>query len=144
MVRPGSTGDTAERRDIPDEGVDEMVRSSEPYQQLLHAYLDICNKVLAANRDRFPYRQIWTAGQEALSGRPVILSLHDDVPKAHCAVEIGEHHISAEAVQHHELHARKQSSPVHTVRLTYLLEVVAEPDKYVADPSLINWDWLRP
>lgn len=143
MTRPGETASDSSEAKSSRCDVGEAA-SVEPYQELLQAYLDICNKVLAANRDRFPYRQIWSAGEEALSGRTVILSLHDDVPKAHCLVAFGESHISTEVLAAETLHLHKERLPVHAVRLTYLLDVVAEPDKYVADPSLINWDWIKP
>lgn len=115
----------------------------EPHLKLLLQYLEVCNKVLVANRHRFPYRQIWAAGERALHGEPVVLALYDEVPKARCVVAMGETSISVEPMNENRSRGNLHDLSVHAVSLGYVLEVIAEPDRYVADPSLINWDWLR-
>ncbi len=117
--------------------------SQKPYRDILLRYVDVCNKVMSANRQRFPYRQIWSAGEHALSGRSVVLALHDDGTLARCVVAMGEASISVEMVNPSQSPCQCQQLTVYPVKLGYVLEVITEPDRYIADPSLINWDWLQ-
>lgn len=121
----------------------EAAFSPEYYTQLLLDYLDICNKVMAANRHRFPYRQIWAAGEQARSGDLAVLALYDEAPKARCIVSMGEKLISVEQILAGGREMSAVDFPVHGVALGYVMDVLKAPDKYVADPSLINWDWLK-
>lgn len=122
---------------------DTSEEGEKPYRELLLRYVDVCNKVLSANRQRFPYRQIWSAGEHALSGRSVVLALHDDGALARCIVAMGEASISVEMLEPSQPPCQCQTLTVYPVKLSYVLEVITEPDRYIADPSLINWDWLR-
>lgn len=114
------------------------------HQLLLLRYLEVCNHVMAANRHRFPYRQIWSAGEDARSGNPVLLLLLDGEVRAACVVRLGQAEIVAESILLAELETIKASLPYHTIDMGYVLKVVSAPDLYVADPSQINWDWLQP
>ncbi|WP_417449974.1 hypothetical protein [Kordiimonas sp.] len=104
-------------------------------QVQLERYLDICNRVLDANQDRFPYNRIWAAGEAALEGRPVALAVVDEEPRAHCVVKLEGHHIEA-------AEGGGEAPPVSRLSKKYIEDVLANPDKYIADPSLIDWRWL--
>lgn len=109
---------------------------------LLLRYLDICNHVMAANNDRFPYRQIWSALQDAGGGDPVIQLLHDGKPQAACIISLGKTAISAEPMELSKLDSMADLLPVYPVEMSYVLQVLASPDLFIADPSRINWDWI--
>lgn len=104
-------------------------------QARLEAYLEICNKVLEANRDRFPFSRIWEAGEAALKGRTIALAVVDDEPKASCVVRLENKHIEA-------AEPPEECPPVTRLSKQYVEDVVAHPEKYIADPSLIDWGWL--
>jgi len=111
--------------------------NSGTYDGLLEQYLEICNKVMQQNRDRFPYSQIWQAGEQALSGRAVELAVVDDAPKAHKCVTLEACKINSEPTG-----KAAEDPPVMRLSASYLEDVVAHPDKYIDNPSLIDWDWL--
>lgn len=113
-------------------------KKSNGYDGLLERYLDICNQVMRKNRDRFPYNQIWQAGEEALSGRSVQFTIVDDAPKAQCRVTLESNEINGEIGQD-----TKDEPPVMRLSTTYIEDVVANPKKYIENPSLIDWDWLQ-
>lgn len=118
-----------------------MPESPKPdeYAGLLEQYLRVCNKVLQQNGDRFPYNQIWKAGEEALSGRTIEFAVVDDEPKAQCRVTLSKNRIRSEA----DL-AVEEHPPVMRLSASYLQQVVSDPDKYIENPSLIDWGWLSP
>lgn len=108
------------------------------YEDLLQAYVNVCNRVLQENWDRFPYSHIWRAAEGAMSGRMVRFAVVDDEPKAECTV-------SMEAKSLNESQDVKTGeAPVMRLSARYMADVVANPDKYVGDPSLIDWGWLKP
>lgn len=78
-----------------------------------------------------------------MSGQSVVLVLHEDGPCAHGVVAMGQRAISVELIESCQLPPHYRALPMHSLHMHYVLEVVGEPDRYVADPSLINWDWLR-
>ena len=115
----------------------------ETHLVLLLRYLEICNQVMSANCHRFPYAQIWSAGEDARSGSPVVLLLVDGEVKAACVVTLGKAEIVAEPLPLSDLSDMNGTLPRHAVDMGYVLQVVSTPDLYVADPSKINWDWLK-
>ncbi len=117
---------------------------NETHLALLLRYLDICNQVLAANCHRFPYRQIWSAGEDARSGKPVVLLLVDGEVKAACIASLGHAEISIEPIELVRLEKMNGAMPRYPIDMVYVLQVLAAPDLYIADPSKINWDWLQP
>lgn len=142
MVLPDDVKLSQKTQNRPPMRLEGLMHHEEPYHELLLRYVSICNKVLAANRDRFPYRQIWSAGEHALSGKSVILALYDNGLRAHAIVAMGENAITVEQIEPAKMLANNRSLSAHPVQMDYVMDVVAKPDRYVADPSLINWDWL--
>ncbi len=117
--------------------------TNDAYQRMLMTYLEVCNKVMLANRDRFPYRQIWAASEKALRGNPVILTLVTDSAKASCRVAMDKSAIKVHPLASACVPSCCQVPAVHAVAADYVEDVLSDPDRYVADPSLINWDWLK-
>ncbi len=108
----------------------------EVFEAQLEAYLRICNAALEANSKRFPYNRIWQAGEDALKGRCVELALIDDEPKARCRITLSEHHIERTGED-------GEAPPVTRLSKQYIEDVLANPEKYISDPSLIDWRWLK-
>lgn len=111
---------------------------TDTYASLLEQYLEICNRAMQENRDRFPYSQIWQAGEQALSGRAVELAVVDDQPKAQKCVTLHSNQIDGP-----EPEDMRDDPPVMRLSASYLEDVVAHPEKYIENPSLIDWDWLQ-
>ncbi|WP_417456472.1 hypothetical protein [Kordiimonas sp.] len=106
------------------------------FEAQLEEYLRICNAALKANSKRFPYNRLWEAGAEALKGRSVELALVDDEPKARCRITLSAHHIERATED-------GEAPPVTRLSKQYIDDVLANPEKYISDPSLIDWRWLK-
>ncbi|WP_020400871.1 hypothetical protein [Kordiimonas gwangyangensis] len=104
-------------------------------QARLEQYLEVCNQVLEANRNRFPFNRIWEAAEASLAGRSVAFAVVDDEPKASCVVRLCGQHIET-------ADAGDENPPATRLSKQYIDDVVAHPDKYIEDPSLIDWRWL--
>ena len=107
------------------------------FEAQLEAYLSICNAALEANNKRFPYSRIWQAGEDALKGRCVELALVDDEPKARCRITLSQHHITRTDEN------SDAAPPVTRLSKQHIDDVLADPEKYISDPSLIDWRWLK-
>ncbi|NVJ98183.1 MAG: hypothetical protein HWE25_08525 [Alphaproteobacteria bacterium] len=115
----------------------QMAEDNKNDDALLDQYLRVCNKVLEKNRGRFPYSQIWQAGEQALSGRVVELAVFDENPIAHCRVTLHANRISSKRMPEDE------PAPMKRLSAQYVQDVVSHPEKYIENPSLIDWDWLQ-
>ncbi len=112
--------------------------TQENYEDLLHAYVSVCNRVLQENWNRFPYSHIWRAAEDAMTGRAVRFAVVDDEPKAECTVSMEAQCLS----ENEEMKAGE--APLMRLSARYMADVVANPEKYIGDPSLIDWAWLKP
>lgn len=108
----------------------------EHYRNLLLQYIGICNQIMAANEKRFPYNKIWQAQEAAMKGRAVEFVVVDDLPKASCAVEMNGDRIRL-------IGEDQNAEMVKRLSLFDINDVVRNPEKYIADPALIDWSWLK-
>jgi hypothetical protein len=112
--------------------------SDEDAEQLLEQFLEICNMSMTANREKFPYCHIWRAAETEASAKQCEFVLVDDRPKALCQISLVDGTIKVVASDD-----KADATPVMKVRMSYIEKVVKSPGKYIEDPSLINWDWMR-
>lgn len=106
-------------------------------KELFQKYLDICNRALAANKDRFPYKQIWETSEKILREKTVPVAIYDDQPKAVYHLTLHDNHIdtvdgSEQDVDH-----------FWKMNISYLEKVTSHPEEYIRNPAKIDWDWLR-
>ena len=107
-------------------------------EEMFKKYLEICNKALSENKDRFPYKFILDAAKEKLSEKTVSIELYDDRPKLQCDVKMVDNQI--DVVECKEINA--QNLPWQ-VKLSYLQRVIENPDEFIENPAKIDWDWLQ-
>lgn len=113
--------------------MEEQADNGKPLNDL-ERYIEICNEALARSCDRFPYNRIWQAASEAQAGRGVELVLVDDMPVSTCEVTVYMDHI--------ERGLEAGDAPVLRLNKSYLEDVVSNPQKYIDNPTLIDWGWL--
>lgn len=113
-----------------------MGSASNKHEQLFRQYVEVCNRALEANKDKFPYKQLWDVTQAVMKDETIPVAIYDDQPKATYALRFKDHHIDADAVEQ-EL----EEHPWH-LNTSYLEEVVSHPDDYINNPAKIDWDWL--
>ncbi|MCB2081765.1 MAG: hypothetical protein H6908_01745 [Hyphomicrobiales bacterium] len=111
-------------------------KSPQDVDALFKAYLEVCNKAMDANKDRFPYKHIWEAVEKVLADKEIEIRVIDDQPKAAYTLRIGNHHIEI-------ANGEKHSDDGWKVSTSYLKEVVEHPEEYIRNPAKIDWEWLR-
>ena len=105
--------------------------------ELFQRYLDVCNQALEANKDRFPYRQIWETSERLLKEKTVPVAIYDDHPKAVYHLKIQDHHIDAVSGQ------EEDADDSWKMNMSYLEKVTEHPEEYIKNPAKIDWEWLR-
>jgi hypothetical protein len=110
----------------------------EEYERIFERYLDVCNQALKKNKDRFPYKEIWTARVKTL-GRDNTLecAVYDDRPKIIYTLRLTEDMkiqiIKKEPVERED---------VWPLKYSYMKEVVDNPKEYIEHPANLDWGWL--
>lgn len=107
-------------------------------EHLLECFLDVCNRSILSNRDKFPFCQIWRAAERGMATKRVEFILVDDRPKALCHISL-----VGGAIVPSEPDEERSAPPAVKINMSYVEDVVKEPEKYIEDPSLLNWDWMR-
>lgn len=106
---------------------------------LITRYLDVCNRALALNKDRFPFKQILGAARSAECDRVIEVDVMDSQPKQSYVMSI--YHDRVVAVPHGEC-CDCQCDRTWCVTVSYLEEVVLRPDIYIQNPAKIDWGWM--
>lgn len=106
----------------------------ERYEELLQAYLTICNQAMSKHGENFPYKEIWTAALADKNNDPMRLAVIDDRLKACVSVTAEDKVLSCETA----------SGPGQDwiFSYSYLSQVVENAEDYVNDPARLDWAWL--
>lgn len=106
----------------------------------LGRYLIICNNIISCNKERFPFAQIWRALEERLAGKPLefVVARHEDDGGQWAVFLEGEVRLVDRASTN--LGALKAGTK--KVALPYLDAVLDDPSRFIANPALIDWDWV--
>jgi hypothetical protein len=106
-------------------------------QELFQQYLEVCNKAMEANGERFPYKHLWEAAEKLQDPAGMCLTVYDDEPKCHYQLKIHDKHL--------EVTDQASAWPDESwgVKTSYLRHVVANPDTYINEPQKLDWHWLK-
>lgn len=106
----------------------------------LGRYIAICNNVIACNRQRFPFAQIWRALEDRLGGKPLefVVARHEGDAQRWAVFLEGEIRL----VDGSEASLGRLKAGTKKVALPYLQAVLDDPSRYIANPALIDWDWV--
>lgn len=105
------------------------------YQHLLQQYIEVCNKALSQNQDKFPYNHLFKALNHV---RPVTFILVDDAPKG-----LFELRVESAAIHARDMNGQPPTSQAIRMNISTLEEVLQSPEEYINDPSKIDWSWVR-
>ena len=118
-------------------------------QDLVQAYLQICQKAIEANSARFPFQQILSAAKNIHGPRRIKLVITDA-----CADQTRDD-VFAMIVEYDGQNKAPRLLPcpaddkieeglrrTWAVRQAYLQEVVDNPVPYIDNPALLDWQWL--
>ena len=118
------------------------------FQDALDRYIEICERALASDKTTGPMRAIFRSALDQLNGERLSLALYDDQPKALCHVDILDQKVcTSEAIVFSEpanSEAYCPSSRVVRLSLTHIQDVIAQPERYLENPALLDWSWLSP
>ena len=103
-------------------------------------YLNICNRAIAYNSARFPFKQIFDAAQRHECGKVIEVNiLGADQPLSY-----------AMTLDHAGLHAKPhadcedcQCDKKWAIAYDYLKTVTQHPDQYIKNPAMLDWGWVN-
>ena len=107
---------------------------------LFTQYLNVVNRAIGENRDRFPYRQMLSMGERILGDKQIGVAIYKDDPsEPHDWFTIAYGDGTFEIVEH----GKKAPKISWRVKQSHLEKVVADPEPFVESPIRLDLDWLR-
>ena len=116
----------------------EQIKDTEEYELVFQQYLEICNRAIEQNKNKFPYTEIWGSRFKALETEATLDAIiYDDRPKAAFTLRLTKD-MKIEIV-------KKKAVPPDEWPFTYqyLKRVVDNPNDYIDNPAKLEWGWLK-
>lgn len=113
--------------------------TSQPETDLFTKYLEICNRALKENKDRFPFKQILGAAQSRSEKRKIKVCVIGNGANTKYLINIHDNEIHASIYNHND---EKHYSGLWNADQSYLEDVVNNPEDYIHNPAKLNWDWM--
>lgn len=106
----------------------------------LKQYLSVCNTIVVCNKERFPFAQIWRALEDRLGGQVIkfVVAGHEQEGRQWAMFSNGR----IRCFDGPPLSAPCANVATKKVSLSYLQAVLSDPPRYIANPALIDWDWI--
>ena len=115
------------------------IKDAAEYEQVFQKYLEICNRAIELNKNKFPYTEIWGARLKALEDEIKIQAVvFDDRPKISYLLRLTKD-------MKIEIAEKKELPPEDAWPFTYqyLKRVVDHPQEYLENPARLEWGWLQ-
>ena len=116
------------------------IKDAKEYEQVFQQYLEICNRSIEQNKNKFPYTDIWGARFKALETEATLHAVvFDDRPKLAVKLRLTPD-------MKIEIAEKKPIPPEDAWPFTYqyLKRVVDNPQEYIDNPAKLEWGWLKP
>lgn len=114
------------------------ITTVEEYERVFERYLDVCNRALEKNRDKFPYTEIWKTRWKALGSHNILqCAVYDDRPKIIYTLELTED-MQIKIIRK----ATVTPEDVWPFKYSFLKHVVEHPEEYIEHPANLDWGWL--
>ncbi len=114
-------------------------KEAHDYEQVFQQYLEICNRAIEQNKNKFPYTEIWGARLKQLAEEVKVHAIvFDDRPKVSYMLRLTKE-MKIEIME-------KQLVPPEDAwpfTYQYLKRVVENPAEYIANPAKLEWGWLK-
>jgi hypothetical protein len=110
------------------------------YRSLLRNYVALCNEAIEANRNKFPYSHLWRAAMENQDNTHLTFELIDDRPKCDLPIKLSEERLIPREEKNPDCNPYKDR--VMVVKMSYLEKVLNNPAEFIANPALLDWEWL--
>lgn len=92
------------------------------------------------NKDRFPYKQILSAAQDAIVHKKIVVRIVDDIPDTRFLIELENQRITSQPCNGTDCNG---CCDQWTINRSYLEDVINTPDDYIKNPAKLNWEWLQ-
>ena len=99
-------------------------------------YIGICNTIMSANTERFPYAHIWHALEEELAGRLIEYQVSTQDQDAQITAVFIDNKIRL--INRPECNCAERI--IKNFHSGYIDKVLAMPERYIANPMLIDWN----
>ena len=117
----------------------EQIKDAKEYDLVFQQYLEICNRAIEQNKNKFPYTEIWGARLKELKEEMDIHAVvFDDRPKLAYKLRLTKD-------MKIEIAEKKELPPEDAWPFTYqyLKRVVDNPKDYIDNPAKLEWGWLK-
>ena len=116
------------------------IKDAAEYERVFHQYLEICNRAIELNKNKFPYTEIWGARLKELKEEMNVHAVvFDDRPKLAYKLRLTRD-MKIEIAEKNEL----PPEDAWPFTYQYLKRVVDNPKKYLENPARLEWGWLKP
>lgn len=108
-------------------------------EQLIKQYLDVVNRALQTNRDRFPWKQIVAAGEKKWHGKNIGLGINadgQDEPETYTLEFVNGQFV-------YNGPGKFDTEYTWEADRAFMQKVVGNPQEYIEHPMKINWDWVK-
>lgn len=117
--------------------------STKSVEDLLMAYLSVCNRAIALNKDRFPFKQILGAARETGKNRLIeVRILNDSLQEGESQSYVMTFEKDKIIAKPHESCVNCNCDGIWRVSIAYLVDVTKNAESYIENPAKINWEWL--
>ena len=117
----------------------EKIKDAKEYELVFQKYLEICNRAIEQNRNKFPYTEIWGARFKTLETEATLNAVvYDDRPKAAFMLRLTKD-MKIEIVEKKSVPADEEWPFTYQ----YLKRVVDNPKEYIENPATLEWGWLK-
>lgn len=103
---------------------------------VFQAYIEVCNRALDRNKERFPYLQIWQAVEELIGDQRIVTRVEDHPDQPLFTISMKNNHLRLES------YSGAVPSCVWNVKQTYLQDIIRRQPSVIDHPAMLDWSWL--
>ena len=106
---------------------------------LFTQYVNVVNRAIGANEDRFPFKQLLSMGEKILGDKKIGAAVYKDDPDS-------PHEYFTLTLDNGRLDARHGKEAPDTewkVKQEHLENVIEDPQTYIDNPAKLDLDWLE-
>jgi hypothetical protein len=116
-----------------------LAEEANDYERVFQQYLEICNKAIEKNKNKFPYTEIWGARFKALKEDATLHAIvYDDRPKVAFNLRLTKD-MKIEIIDKKALPQEDEWPFTYQ----HLKRVVDNPQEYIDNPAKLEWGWLK-
>ncbi len=113
-------------------------KEKEDYDKLFHQYINVCNRAIQNNKNKFPYKEIWSAGFNSFKENYKHgFTIYDNRPKGFYTISVTD---DMQLKRGDAVCGNENSWPLN---YSYLKHVVDNAEEHINNPAKLDWSWLK-